>query len=110
MITNNAIKSFSKPEKLITQPEDLKVGHLYLLKSRIYSHIMIITNLEYDTIRADLVESTLNYIEYTDYQKYFNMGSDTISPVPEIHKHFNQDEHYAYYEIGPKENYPEYFL
>jgi hypothetical protein len=109
MITKNTLELFSKPEKLIARPEDLKVGYLYLIRDRKYAYIMLITNLEDVKIRGDLLEVSDEQFTKKTFENFFNMNKGVLSLVPENHVDF-VEYRYAFYEIGPKENHLEYFL
>jgi hypothetical protein len=110
MISKTAIDSYSKPENFITRLKDLKLGYLYLLKDQHEVHIMLVTKVGIVGIQGDLVETSERYIERRMFHNYFNVEKGTISPVPETDNFFDQANHFAFYEISPKENHPEYFL
>ncbi len=45
-----------------------------------------------------------------DTKEWYKLGKDSISKVPEIHKDFDIDHTYAFYEIGHKDVFIEYTL
>jgi hypothetical protein len=50
-------------------------------------------------------------IEHLTKERLFVLDSideDDVSPVPETDEDFDNEQKYAFYEIGPKEDYPEY--
>jgi hypothetical protein len=109
MISKTTLELFTKPENFITHYNDLKPGFLYLLNDKFTSHIMIITDLHNGKIQGDLVETMHDKIEKNKYPGFFDMYPISISTLPETHKSF-KTFCFALYEMGPKENYPEYFL
>jgi hypothetical protein len=99
------IDLYSKTENLVTQYEELKTDHLYLLRDLDTTLIVLISSLEWEEIEGDVVLSS----DDADLQNSFNMYNSIISPVPVEHENFENNK-LAFYEIGPKENHKEFYL
>lgn len=95
--------------KFISDIADLKIDYLYCLKdigddnlqgndTNIQEQIMYITNLDGEIIGRSAMDGT-------GYQ----MSLDIVSAVEADDEHFSNNC-YAFYVIGSKEDYPEYFL
>jgi hypothetical protein len=71
---------------------------------------MLITKLKNNALAGDLLETTDYSAKHRKMRNFFSMNTFSMSPVPETNTYFNNEEHYAYYEMGPKEDHLEYFL
>jgi hypothetical protein len=108
MIEKTIIDSFSQNKNLITRYENLKLGYLYLLRDRRASHIMLTKKLGDNHVQGDLVETSDAFFDGGG-ANFFNIHGVTMSRIPESHTDFKGTQ-FAFYEIGSKEDHPEFFL
>jgi hypothetical protein len=110
MLSEELINTIKKNAKFVARHESLKVGHLYLITDRKSTHIMVATSLVDEGIKGDLVETTEKGISKEGYRNFFAMERAVMSPVIDTDEAFDKQLNYAFYEIGSKEEYPEFFL
>ncbi len=91
--------------KFIQNKNNLRLNYLYKLKDHAPSgYVINITKLDHESLHFDILEDRSGPSNNKDYLKY-----SYISKYLETHEDFNEDQ-YATYEIGHKDEYPEYFL
>jgi hypothetical protein len=90
--------------KFINKPKKVKKGYLYAIKDNDSIRIVIARKNVYKKkyIYFDEVTNKETFISFLNYK--------TISKIPETDKNFDEKNRYALYELGPKEDYPEYFI
>ena len=88
---------------------ELKEGYLYRAKDDVTDEIILVSyvNLENDVIRAETI--MFMDTESVTFDGSWGISFGRISDVIETSKDFD-DNNFAFYEIGKKEDYPEYYL
>jgi molecular chaperone GrpE (heat shock protein) len=98
----------TKNLKFIDSYEKLKEGYLYYVTDALEDCYEIGVMKKFDETQDEFIEfvmlisSTPNSVDAFTKQQ--------ISPVPETDKNFDQSINYAFYEISPQEEHPEYLL
>jgi len=100
--------------RLITEIKDLKRDYLYQITDSDNSYIVEDVYVTGSAPRGDLRAILVYVIKFTSKvqdvpSQYFNMSTTVLSQVRIDSSEFN-DMNYEFLEVGPKSEYPEYFL
>ncbi len=88
------------------QVQKLKIGYLYIAKDPVSECIFLVEEIT-DTYNCKIIDDFKSPETIGDN---WNLSAWQISTVPETAKDFENSTEWACYEIGPKEDHPEYFL
>ena len=91
---------------MIVKYKDIKVDYIYYLKD-LEDYIIIKINF---ADHREVIGSVLSSSTYDIYAVYENLTKYSVSSVPETDVNFDGKRKWAVYEIGHKDNHPEYFL
>ncbi len=88
----------------------IKLNHVYTIKDSLDHFIVVVVDIdkELDRVVTTILQDFTNTEENNTLWEFDFINS--ISSVPETDKNFNDSEHWAFYEIGHKDDSPEYFL
>jgi hypothetical protein len=96
--------------KFIENYNDLKEGYLYCVKditnmiNGSYEIVLIKKQNDDESFVMDLIITSND-----DIWDIWKINKTNVSSVPETDENFDNSR-YAFYEIGPKEEFPEYFI